>query len=151
MKIVLDSELLLGLALPRDYSEAAARQVRRWKQAGVELCMPQLGEYEITSGLQQAVSQGLVTAEEAVEALAQLEMLQIASMLPDGDLHRSALAWAGQLGEDDTTAGQYLALAERLEAEFWTADQGLAEQAEAMRMDWVRWIGEDPALDRVEN
>lgn len=141
MKIVLDSDLLLGLALPRDYSEAAARQVQRWKQTGVELCMPQLGEYEITSGLQQAVSKGAITAEEALEALTRLEMLQITSVSPDGKLHRSALAWAGRLGQDNTTAGQHLALAERLEAEFWTADQSLAEQAAAMGMDWVYWIG----------
>lgn len=151
MKIILDSELLLGLALPRDYSEIAALQVRHWKQAGMELRMPQLGEYEITSGLQQAVSQGLVTAEEAVEALARLEMLQITSMLPDGELQRSALAWAGRLEQDNTTAGQYLALAERLEAEFWTVNQSLAEQAATLGIDWVRWIGEDPALARVEN
>lgn len=68
-------------------------------------------------------------------------------MLPDGELHRSALAWAGRLGQDDTSAGQHLALAERIQAEFWTADQGLAEQAAAMRIDWVRWIGKAEEIE----
>lgn len=141
MKTILDSEILLGLALPRDFSEVAAQQIRNWKQAGVELYMPQIGEYDITSGLQLAVTQGLITTEEAVESLSRLQALQVISVPPNGELHRAALIWANRLSQNNTNLGQYLALAEHVKTNLWVADQDIAQQIEQLGINWVYWIG----------
>lgn len=54
----------------------------------------------------------------------------------DRDLHRRALSLAKQLSLPAAYDAHYLALAERLNAELWTADRCLAERAQPT-MPWV--------------
>ena len=68
--------------------------------------------------------------------------LQAALSLPlhlhqDAGLHRRALDLAERFDLPAAYDGHYLALAERLDAEFWTADRRLA-QAVQEEMPWVR-------------
>ena len=56
------------------------------------------------------------------------------------ELCHAAFDWAGKLGHSRVYDGLYLALAERLGAEFWTADKRLARAAEQLGLSWVRLV-----------
>jgi predicted nucleic acid-binding protein len=55
---------------------------------------------------------------------------------------RSAFDWATRLHQKAAYDGFYLAAAEQLGAEFWTADKALANNAGQLGVSWVHWMGE---------
>ena len=83
---------------------------------------------------------GVLPAARAEAALAALSELSIVRVSPDADSLLAALRWAARLGQRAAYDAQYLALAERLGAEFYTADRRLASLAEAAGLPWVRSI-----------
>jgi predicted nucleic acid-binding protein len=78
-------------------------------------------------------------ASDALEAVLGLGI----DLRSDGELHSRALAMAGKLGPaaayDAHHVAHYLALAERLGVEFWTADRRL-QQAVGATLPWVRLL-----------
>ena len=58
------------------------------------------------------------------------------------ELHQQALIWAEYLGQSKTYASAYLAAAEVLHADFWTADHRLARFAHQAGVTWVHSIFE---------
>jgi predicted nucleic acid-binding protein len=76
--------------------------------------------------------------EEGAEALEAALALDIA-LYGDADLHRRALELAQRFSLPATHDAHYLALAERLGAEFWTADRRLT-RAVQVTLPWVHWI-----------
>lgn len=137
MNVVLDANLIAALVLPLPYSEAAAARILEWKRRGTALGAPALWSYEVGTVLRRAVAAGILPAERLDFALEQLWRINIRSVLDSQDLQRRALAWAERLGQSKAYGGAYLAAAEALGAEFWTADQGLAHAA---GVAWVRLI-----------
>ena len=61
-----------------------------------------------------------------------LDSLPVRSVPTDPDLRRSALSWAERLGQFAAYDSFYVALAERLGCEVWTADRRLANAAAAI-------------------
>jgi predicted nucleic acid-binding protein len=57
-------------------------------------------------------------------------------------LRQAALSWATRLHQKAACDGFYLAAAEQLGAELWTADQALANNARQLGASWVHWMGE---------
>ena len=55
---------------------------------------------------------------------------------------RIAFDWATRLRQKGAYDGFYLAAAEQLGAELWTADQALVNNALQVGVSWVRWMGE---------
>jgi len=55
---------------------------------------------------------------------------------------QAVLEWAGRLNQSRAYDAFYMALAEELGAEFWTADQRLARAAQQAGVTWTHWIGE---------
>ncbi len=62
------------------------------------------------------------------------------------NLHVRALELASQLSQSATYDAQYLALAESLGCELWTADERFYRAASS-GVDNLRWIGEFSALE----
>jgi predicted nucleic acid-binding protein len=64
---------------------------------------------------------------------------------PDQQLahHQATLGWAERLGHSKTYDSAYLAVAEALQAEFWTADRRLEQSARRAGASWVHSIMED--------
>ncbi|MCL6560570.1 MAG: type II toxin-antitoxin system VapC family toxin [Firmicutes bacterium] len=56
-------------------------------------------------------------------------------------LHQSALEWAAHLGLPATYDSYYLALADSLGCEFWTADERLYNTVKE-RVAWVHYLNE---------
>jgi len=140
--IVVDAKVVLALVLPLSYSDAAAKCFKSWKLAGQKIYSPALLEYEYVSALRRAVTVKWLTQAEAVGAVRQMKGLNLSAGLPSENLNIAALCWAERLGQSKAYDAQYLAYAENLGAEFWTADNRLFERARQLGAAWVHWIEE---------
>ena len=138
--IVVDANLVLSQALPLPYSDSAAAQLEIWKTELTHLIAPVLWEYEIASGLRRAVSEHLLTPDEAETALETLLDLDVETVRPTPALHHRAFQWAARLEQNKAYDAQYLALAEELGAVFWSADKRLVNRARQLGINWVYGI-----------
>jgi predicted nucleic acid-binding protein len=94
------------------------------------------------SAIRGAVYTRLITADEGRSAIEDLLTLGIETRPMSPEQCRSGFEWAGRLGQARAYDGFYLALAEELGAEFWTADRRLANAARQAGATWAHWIGE---------
>ena len=137
MKVVLDANLIAALVIPRPYSEQATTRMLNWKRQGVVLAAPSLWSYEVSTVLRKAVIAEYLPAEQLDFALRQIWQINIQAIPATLALNQQALAWAERLGQARIYDSAYLAVAEALQAEFWTADRGLARAAKQAGGDWV--------------
>jgi len=94
--------------------------------------------YEISNALHRYVIHGRLSPAEVATLLDVALRLDIV-LYGDADLHRRALRLAEALSLPTVYDAHYLALAERLGAEFWTADQRLV-QAVRDALPWVNLL-----------
>jgi predicted nucleic acid-binding protein len=146
VKIVVDANIVVALIIPLPYSAQAAHRMMTWQRMEAELFAPTLLEYEMVTALRKAISAEMITADEASDAVESLLTLTIQTVVPTKHLHSSALRWSERLKQKAAYDAQYLALAEQLGAELWTADHRLANGAQQAGVTWVHWVDEN--LDR---
>lgn len=140
MSVVVDSNLVAATLLPLPYRPQARAKLLAWREVGEDLVAPTLMEYEVCSAVRRVVRAGWIEAEEARDALARMRRLAIRTVPPTTELHQAALQWAQRLGRSRTYDAQYMALAEELRADFWTADKALARAAQQAGASWVHCI-----------
>ena len=143
VKIVVDANMVAALTIPLPYSAQATRQMVTWQRTEAELFAPTLLEYEMVTALRKAIVVEMITADEAIDAIESLLALNIQTVAPTRQLHDNALQWSERLRQKAAYDAQYLALAEQLGAEFWTADRRVANGAQQVGVTWVHWIGEN--------
>jgi predicted nucleic acid-binding protein len=141
-RIVVDANLCIALIIPLAYSEAAAKQWLLWEMNRAQIYAPLLWEYEVVSALRKAIAVGLIGKKETDNAFQRLLGLGVECRVPDIDFHRSALQWADRINQPVAYDSQYLALAEALTADFWTADKRLIDSLKSKKLAWLHWIGE---------
>lgn len=122
--LCVDASLVIRLLVQAAESSAISGLWAEWKTAGRRLVAPALLYFEISNALHRYVVSGHLTSEEADEALEIALALDI-RLHYDADLHRQAVALARQLKLPAVYDAHYLALAQRLNSELWTADQKL--------------------------
>ncbi|MFN8474931.1 MAG: type II toxin-antitoxin system VapC family toxin [Anaerolineae bacterium] len=137
---VIDANIAIALALRYPYSAAASQRLMTWHDDGDELFVPSLWQYEVVSVLRKAVAAKMLSAADALEALDAIFVLQFTEVSPSLDTHRLALAWADRLNHAAAYDAQYLAAAEQLGAELWTADRRLVQRAQQLGVQWVRHV-----------
>lgn len=140
MPLVVDANLLVAMAVPLPYSPAVAALLDRWLDEGESLFSPSLWEYEATTAIRKYAVQQAATPERIERAMQTLDDLPFQSIPTDADLRRAALAWAERLGHHAAYDGFYVALADRLETELWTADRRLANGCTTLGVDFVRRV-----------
>lgn len=116
---------LLGSASP------AAAPVRMWiasHEQGKTVVAPGLLYYEVVNALHRYVVKGQMTGAAARQLLELALALDI-EVHGELDLHHQALRLAHELALPAAYDAHYLALAQRLGAELWTADRRLAQVA----------------------
>ncbi len=136
--VVIDANVTLGLFLRLPYSEIVDRWMQIWQTEEAHLVVPALWEYECLSGLRRAVTLKIISPEDSEQMATRLLALEFQRVAPTLELHRSALAWARRLGQSKVYDAQYIALAENLEAEFWTVDQKLFNSLKSLGVVWVK-------------
>lgn len=109
---------------------------------GVQLAAPALWVYEITSTFAKAVHFGQITNEEGNTAIHQALSLGVQIIIPDETQSMLAYQWTLRLKRASAYDSFYLAIAEALEADFWTADQRLFRSLAPQKLKWLHWIGE---------
>jgi predicted nucleic acid-binding protein len=113
-----------------------------WRAAGEQLAAPTLWMAECTSAIRSATYARALSSAQAQTALVEVFALplDLAEMTPI--LCRAAFDWAGRLQQAKAYDGFYLALADQLGAEFWSADQRLVNGARQAGMSRAHWVGE---------
>jgi predicted nucleic acid-binding protein len=139
-RVCVDASLAVRWVVPEDYSEQALDLLAFWGTSQTELFAPTHMLYEVNATLRFLVSQKIISNEIGNGAFSRLRKLRIqlisrAAIFP--------LAWklARELKQPTTYDTVYLALAQLLDCEMWTADRKFYD---ATRTDapHVKWIGD---------
>ena len=75
-------------------------------------------------------------------SVSELAREYIANGIDRSKLCERAFDWATRLNQLPVYDSFFLALAEKLDAEFWTADRRLVNGARQVGVEWVHWVGE---------
>jgi len=137
--VCVDANLVIKLVVEEIDSDKARTLWRNWINTNHNIAAPPLLRYEITSVLRKQVTRGLRTFEENRQALQRVQAFGIQYIAPS-DLHQRAFDLADRLGRPAAYDTHYLALAELLDCEFWTADKRLFNAIQN-NLTWVRWLG----------
>lgn len=113
---------------------------RRWREEGRLVVAPRLLRYEVTNVLYRASRESSIRPTSLESALRTVVALPIL-IRDDDDLHIAAVRFADRFSLPAAYDAHYLALADRLGADFWTTDRRLAN---AVRDDlpWVHLVGD---------
>lgn len=136
---VCDASLVITSALVESNTLKAKTLLQLWEHQRVQLAAPSLFHYEIVAAVRKHVYRGTLAPEEAVIIRDKLLALPV-QLLMDGGLIKRAYELATQFNRPTAYDSQYLAVAERLNCEFWTADEKLFN-AVRHQLSWVQWVG----------
>jgi predicted nucleic acid-binding protein len=140
--IVVDANLGAGAVLAIRGLENVPALFERWAEDKRNLFAPDWWMAEVVSVIRQHVFRKMVSLEQAHQAVDDLESLEVTTFPMTFELLHNALNWAEKIGQSRVYDSLYLALAEHLNAELWTADQRLVNSARALKIGWVKWIGD---------
>jgi predicted nucleic acid-binding protein len=140
--VVVDSSLAIFTVVDSDQSFMAMRVWANLLSFGSKFYAPALWLYETTSVIRKLTALNKITENEAEAALIILDQMEIQFIPEDLRLRQAALIWATRLRQKAAYDGFYLAAAEQLGAELWTADQALVNYARQVGTSWVHWMGE---------
>ncbi len=138
---VLDASIALNVVLRGPLAVECRALLLLLVGDGLDLVAPTLWAYETTSGICRAAYLRQVVAEDARDALEAIQDLRVRLVPPDHAQGRRALDWTLRLGRGAAYDSFYLALAESLRCDLWSADRRLVGAA---NLPWVRWAGEPP-------
>ena len=136
-----DAGILIKLVVAEDDSDRADALWEQWKEDGVKVVSPGLLLFELTSVLRKKVHRGLLSLEEGEKAFDTVRQLPV-QMLTPSDLHRRAWELATRFNRPAAYDAHYLALAEMMNCEFWTADRRLFNVVKD-ELPWVHWLGKE--------
>ena len=137
--LVVDASFVLRLILAGPLQARSRVLTTEWKTAGYVLCAPTLWVYEVTSALCKLVHFAELSDEEGRRALAVAHALNVRLFPADIAQSRLAYDWTARLQRAAAYDSFYLALAQTLQCELWTADKRLHN---AVNLRWVRWVSE---------
>lgn len=133
--LVVDASFAIRLVTPHPQRVFFTSLSDRWHAEGMILCAPSLWLYEVTSATTKLVRFGEVTDAQGRNLLKLLQNMGIELFEMDELLIGKAFEWTVQLNRAAAYDCFYLALAEKLDCDFWTVDQRLAN---AVNQPWVK-------------
>ena len=144
MPLCIDASFPLEFLLGDRYSAAAMARWIEWLGDSLEIVSPPLFRAEVTSAIRKRVVSDKLTAEEGMDALIRALRWPVRIWPEDHQQARlqvRAYEFAVRFEQRRAYDAQYLAAAEFIGCELWTADEKLFN---AVRSDlhWVRWIGD---------
>ena len=136
--VTIDASYTLKMLLPNSIQPKLYDQMGIWQENNVPLYAPTLWQYEVTSTLAKLVRFREITKEVSEDVLEMALALDISIVTPDKSICRNALDWTYRLKRASAYDSFYLALAELLQGELWTADRKLVRAA---GQDWIHYAG----------
>jgi len=140
--VVIDASIALHWLLPAPLSGASWSLFERTAKEGNRITAPSLLVYEVVSGLTKAIYLQDLSPDKAYKSLVQLFTLNTQLVDADELLSERALDWTLRLRRTAAYDSYYLALAELLNCQFWTADRKLYNAALEIKLNWVHWVEE---------
>ena len=134
--LCVDASVVVRLLIDTPESERVYVLWEAWQSADRTLVAPTLLYYEVANALYRYEKAGELTEVEVQQALDTVLALPV-QLIGDNALHVEAVLFARRAGLPATYDAHYLALAERLGAEFWKADRKLVLHVGAA-LPWVR-------------
>ena len=138
--VVVDASLAFKWLVKEERSDEARAIARSWEGRGVQTAAPHFMPVEVANALHRRVTRNEMSVEEAV-GLAESLLASGIELRDPPDLYGRALELASRLEQGAVYDAHYLALAEALDCELWTADETFFRAASPV-VDNVRWIGE---------
>ena len=138
--MVVDTSLAVKWFLPEDYSVEAMALLRSWQHQGVDRIVPGWFACEVANVLYQRLRSGgvdLLQAQTGVKTI--LNWTTVHDVEPA--VSERSLEIAAVLGRPASYDSHYVAVAERLDCDLWTADERFWNAASST-FPWIRWIGE---------
>lgn len=137
---MLDSGILIASVFPETLTPQARQLLKQWQTDNITLHAPTLLRYEVAAVSRKAVYQGRVTAEEGLRARNRLMSYPITFHLDD-DLLKRGYELAEKYNRPTAYDSQYLAVAEHLSCDFWTADERMFNAVKE-KFPGIHWLGE---------
>lgn len=138
--VVVDASIAVKWLVDEEDSDKAHAALESWVARDVTRTAPYLMPFEVANALHRRVARGELTVGNSTRMMTRLLGSSLELRQSPG-LHVRALELASQLGQAAVYDAHYLALAESLSCEMWTADYRLYQVA-SPGVDNVRWIGE---------
>jgi len=135
--VCVDANIVVHLLRDVPDESAIVALWQKWRKVGQALVAPTLLCYEVSNALHRYVVHEEMLPDEAAATLDIALGLDIV-FYGDADLHRRSLALAKRFSLPAVYDAHYLALAERLGAEFWTADKRLLQAVR--ELSWVHGV-----------
>ena len=138
--VVVDASVAFKWLVREEHTDKALTILRVWDSQDIRPTAPYLMPFEVANALHRRVTRGELSVEAAADLIGGLLSSRLELHQPP-NLHLRALELASQLSQGAVYDSHYLALAESLGCELWTADQRFYRAVSA-GVDFVRWIGE---------
>lgn len=138
--VVVDASLAVKWVLKEPYAEQALELATNWASRGVKPAAPCLLLVEVTNVLHRRAMLGQMTPAQAEQLLGGLLAIGI-EVRESSQLHLRALELAQELQRPAVYDTHYLALAEILGCDLWTADERFFNVVKE-RQPRVKWLRE---------
>ena len=137
--VVVDASLAVKWLVREVHSDRAYALARSWARVQVYPMAPYLMPVEVANALYRRVVRKEISLQEATSLLDTLLSTGVELREPPS-VHVKAMELAAELKQDAVYDAHYLALAEALNCELWTADERFYRAASSGHTQ-VRWIG----------
>ncbi len=146
-RVIVDSGVFLADVFEEPLADQANALLKHLLAQNISFAAPILFQYEIVAVTRKAVFHNRLTLEESVKARDFILAYDIHFYLDDALLRRG-YEIATELNRPTAYDSQYLAVAEHLGCDFWTADKRLFNAASG-QFSWVKWIGNFDIEDKL--
>ncbi len=141
--VVVDASLAVKWLIVEELTKEANALAGHWSDQSTQMVALHLLPMEVANTLHQHVRRGSLTLEAAIRRLNGLRNSGV-HFRDASPLHARALELASELRQGAAYDAHYLALAESLGCEMWTADQRFHRVAAGASYP-VHWVGDFPA------
>lgn len=138
--VVVDASLAVKWLVEEDDSDKAHAVLQSWVAQDITRIAPYLMPFEVANVLHRRVLRGELNVGDSTRMISRLLESSLELQQPPG-LHVRALQLSSQLNQSAAYDAHYLALAESVGCELWTADERFYRAA-SRGIRNVRWIGE---------
>jgi predicted nucleic acid-binding protein len=138
--ICLDASIVVQVLI-NPLNNPVQQQWQQWHREGQRFVAPSLQRYEVTNVLYRYQYTGQLSGDTIEQAMRKFFTLPIDHADERSD-HQRAMEIARQFNRPAAYDAHYLALAERLDIDFWTVDRRLANSVRHA-LPWVHLVGDD--------